>query len=193
MSDNRKLPLLAIDLTGGSAVACCLLALVWLITVRSDDVSADITQLRQSVQTASQDLAAFRSARDRQQAILTNREAQLSQMGHLPDRTPIERYFQTLSALASQHNLTVRRNQPVSPRRYPGLLEQRYSYELSGAMPDITQFFRSVEHTDYWADISYLKVESGHSSWGGIFGDRIASLTISLFSALPIDPVPDNG
>ncbi len=60
-------------------------------------------------------------------------------------------------------------------------------------MPDITRFLRAVEETGFWADISYLKVEQGPGPPRGESTQRIASLTISLFSALPVEADSDEG
>jgi len=193
MADNRKCPLIVIDVVCGCTVAACLVGSFWLITVRSDDASARVLQLQQAVNTTSQELAAFRGARDKQRSILARRKAELAVTGQLPELPPTEHYFQTLSDLAEQHDLKVRRHQPVTPRFYPGLLEQRYAYELSGSLPDLVRFFRSVEGSEFWADISYLKVEGGQGGRNINNGERIASLTISLFSALPAEEKADTG
>lgn len=193
MTASRNGPLLAVDLLGGSALALCVLAFGWLTMFRGDDVSANNADLTRAIQTAKQDLAGDRGVLDRQRVILADRRAELASGGRLPDHAPIERYFQTLSSLAAQHRLRVRSHHPVSPRHYSGLLELRYAYELSGSMPDITRFFRSVEGTEFWADISFLKLEQGPGLPREGSSRRIASLTISLFSALPVKPEEDEG
>ncbi len=185
--------MLAIDFVGACAVSACIFTFGWLTVIRGDEVSARIDDLTQTVQTAKQELVALRGTRDRRRIVLGDRRAELASGGRLPDHAPIERYFQTLSALAIQHRLRVRRHHPVSPRHYPGLLELRYAYELSGAMPDITRFLRAVEGTEFWADISFLKVEQGPGPPRGESTQRIASLTISLFSALPVEEDSDEG
>jgi hypothetical protein len=67
----------------------------------------------------------------------------------------------------------------------------RYAYEITGAMPDIARFFRAVEQTEFWADISFLKVDQGAGPLQAGSARRVASLTISLFSALPAEADPD--
>ncbi len=193
MTVTRNGPLLAIDLLGACALGVCVLAFGWLTVLRGDDVSANNADLTGAIQTAKRDLARYRSVRDRQRVILADRRAELASGGRLPDQAPIERYFQTLSTLAAQHRLRVRSHHPVSPRHYSGLLELRYAYELSGSMPDITRFFRSVEGTEFWADISFLKLDQGPGPPREGSSRRVASLTVSLFSALPVKPEEDEG
>jgi hypothetical protein len=52
-----------------------------------------------------------------------------------------------------------------------------------GVFPDILAFLKSIEETDYWADVSYLKVEQRTQSKTQTGRERVASLVISLFSA----------
>jgi hypothetical protein len=78
------------------------------------------------------------------------------------------------------------RHNPLGPRSYPGLLEQRYAYEVMGRVADLARFLRDVEDAEFWADISYLKIDGGPPSadqGGEPNGERDALLTISLFSA----------
>jgi hypothetical protein len=187
MAGSRPQSLLAIDALGGAALAACAFAFCWLTLVRGDEVAAEIADLTRIVQSAELDLAGFRSVRDRQRVLLEDRSATLISSGQLPEQPPVERYFQVLSMLAARHELRVRSHYPLSPRQYPGLLELRYAYELSGTLPDIVRFFRDVEQTEFWADISFVKIsrEPGAPPVGTAL--RAASLTISLFSALPAD------
>lgn len=193
MGEDRTRPWLAIDFVGGCAVAGCVFAFGWLTMIRGDDVSVQIADLTRTVQTAKQELAVLRVVRDRRRVQLAHRRAELASRPRLPDHTPVEQYFQTLSVLAGQHRLRVRSHHPVSPRRYPGLLELRYAYELSGTMPDIIRFFRAVEETEFWADISFVKIQQGSGPPGGGSPQRVASLTISMFSALPVETDLDEG
>jgi hypothetical protein len=121
---------------------------------------------------------------------LKERQVELATSGQLPAQIPIEEYFQTLSRLAGRHHLRVVRHNPLGPRSYPGLLEQRYAYEVIGTMPDIARFFRAIEDAEFWADISYLKIDGGPPSadqGGEPTDERDAILTISLFSAAPAE------
>ena len=117
----------------------------------------------------------------------SRRQSQLAAVGPLPSEVPSESYLRTLSSLASENKLTVVRQLPLSPRDYPGLLEQRFAYEVSGTLPDLARFFKAVELSPSWTDISYLKVETGKSTEGE--SHRSALLTFSVFSMGKVQPV----
>lgn len=179
MGRSGKVPLLVIDAAGGAVVAVCVLVSVWHTAFRPDGAKSEIAGFARVIKTAQKDLAGLRTACDRQRAVLAERNAELAESGHLPEQTPVEEYFRTLSDLAARHQLRVVRQNPLSSRRYPGLLELRFAYEMTGSMPDLVRFFEAIENTDFWADISYLKVESGQMP-----DNRVANLTLSLFSVL---------
>ena len=113
--------------------------------------------------------------------------------GRLPTGTSVESYFQELSALALQNRLRVVRHNPLMARSYPGLLEQRFAYEVVGTLSDLAQFFKAIERTDFWADVSYLRIGDGRGSGrSGQRAMRTAVLTISIFSATPESGQPEH-
>jgi len=194
MDRHRAWSLRAIDVAGTLLVTVGLLGFLWLTVVRGDDANTEIQELTRTLVEAARNVATLRATRDQQQAVLEERRAELAAGGQLPLQTPIEEYFQTLSRLASDHRLRVVRHHPLTPRSYPGMLEQRYAYEVSGAIPDIARFFKAVEDDDFWADISYLKIAGGDVPLGAATPDeRTALLTISVFFALPTEAAPDHG
>ena len=193
MGKSGRVPLLVIDAAGAAIVAVCVLVSVWLTAVRPDGAKSEITGLTRLIQAAQKDLIDQRAACDHQRAVLADRSAELAESGHLPEQTPLEEYFRTLSDLAARHQLRVVRQNPLSSRRYPGLLEQRFAYEKTGSTPDLVHFFKAIETIDFWADISYLKVESGQSPYGRTPSDRVATLTLSLFSVLPSNGSASDG
>ncbi len=193
MSRSGKSVLHIIDALGGCTVAACVLGFVWLTMIRNDPTAARIEELTSSVQRARQDVRVLQAAKDRQRVVLTNRQAELATTGQLPAQAPVEEYFQTLSTIASQNRLRVIRHNPLTPRRYPGLLEQRYAYELTGSMPDLLRFLKWIEDSDFWADVSYLTVAGGTGPEDAPSNGRAAVLAISLFSALPSDTPSQSG
>ena len=182
---------LILDLLGGCTVAAFLLVFLWLTFVQSNGTASQVKELRRIVQTVHQDLGHARATRDRLQTVLESRQAELSRTGQLPSETPVDEYFQTLSRLAAWHRLRVVRHNPLSSRSYPGLFERRYAYEVWGTMPDLARFFRAIENTDYWADVSFFRID--HGPGHGAANERMALLTISLFSAPPAQDTVDKG
>jgi hypothetical protein len=182
---------LVLDLIGGCTLAAFLLVFLWLTFVRSDGTASQVKELRRVVQTVRQDLGQAMATRDQLRGVLADRQEELAKTGQLPEQTPVDEYFQTLSRLAEKHHLRVVRQNPLPSRSYPGLFERRYAYEVSGAMPDLTRFFRAIEDTDYWADVSFFKIDNGRGR--GSPNERGAVLIISLFSALPADDAADTG
>ncbi|MGD2108922.1 MAG: hypothetical protein PVI86_05975 [Phycisphaerae bacterium] len=184
------LSLQLVDVLGAVLVAACLTGFVWVIAIYNNQTAAQIDELEQLVRDGRRELRRLGVARDRQDAVLRQRQAELSETGQLPTNAPVEQYFQALSTLASAHALRVARQNPLPARSYPGMLEQRYAYHVSGGLPDLLRFLKSIEQTDFWADVSYLALERGSGTEDSAVNARVAELTISLFSALP-EPPPD--
>lgn len=186
MKPGSRLEMLGIDLVGGSLVAGCVCAFVWLMVGKSDLVRDEIRQTSRNLGSAKTELSRLQQEHNIQQASLTDRKAQQQRVGKLPPRAPTERYFQNLSKLADHHHLKVLRHHPLASVEYPGLLEQRFAYEVAGHWPDIVRFLKEIEMADAWADVAYLKVSRGGNSRGKESGERPIALTISMFSAPPL-------
>ena len=152
--------LLAIDITGGFIVAACAASIVWLTVLREDRAPAMIRELSKNTTATRNEIAKAKTQRDEQQALLTTRRGELANRGQLPEQSPVEAYFQTLARLAAQNRLQVRGQGPLSPRTYPGMLEQRFSYEVAGSLPDLARFLSAIESSDAWADVSFFKIET---------------------------------
>ena len=193
MSRLKPSSALWIDIGGGAVTATLAASLLWMVLLGDDAATREIDRLRRSVSSGRTELASLRGVLDEQSELLARRKTELSESGQLPDRAPIERDLQTLHTLARQHDLKVIRVSPLPSRRYPDLLELRYALEVVGTTPNLTWFFKSIEDAQCWADISYLKVESEKSFGGKSSDQRLASLTISLFSSTPPDEEPEEG
>jgi Tfp pilus assembly protein PilO len=193
MSTFKPSLALWIDLGGGVLTAALVGSLLWMVLLGDDAATREINSLKRSVASARVELASLRGVLDDQSELLARRRSELSESGQLPDRAPIERDLRTLHTLARQHDLRVTHVSPLAPRKYPDLLELRYAIEVVGTTPNLTWFFKSIEDAQCWADISYLKVESGTSSHGESSDQRVASLTISLFSSRAGDEEPEDG
>ena len=176
-----------LDLAGGGFLMVILGAFVWMTLLRTDETALKLTELRQTAQSARTEIDGLSAERDRQRATLKSRRAELKRSGQLPAQAPVEEYFRSLSDLAARHRLRVVRHNPLNGRTYPGLLERRYAYEVTGSLPDMVQFFQSIEASEFWADIAYLKIDQGPPSPNAA-RERVATLTISVFSAQPRAP-----
>ena len=174
-------------------LAAGILTACWMTFFHSGHFTAELRDLTLTISLSTRDLAALRSAGERQRATLHERQLELATGGQLPAQIPIEEYFQTLSRLATQHHLRVIRQNPLGPRSYPGLHEQRYAYEVIGAMPDLARFFRAIEDAEFWADISYLRINGGNRLSGVPTEEQDAVLTISLFSAARAEGASGSG
>lgn len=193
MTRPGKLPLLLLDALGASLSGAGLLAALRMTFFHNEHATTELRDFTQMISSATQNLAALRAAVDGQRATLKERQVELATSGQLPAQIPIEEYFQTLSRLAIQHHLRVVRHNPLGPRSYPGLLEQRYAYEVIGTQPDLARFLRAIEDAEFWADISYLKIDGGKRQGGEPTDECDALLTISLFSAARAEDGSGNG
>ena len=193
MFKKCRFSLVIIDVAGGLVVTACALGTLWLTVIGNDDTAAETRRLKKSIDQARQALEQVREDRDEQDVLLVKIKAELEERGRLPEQTPIEDYFQTLGVLTAKHHLRVLRQNPLAPRQYPGLLEQRYAYILAGSTPDLAGFLRAIERTNFWADISYLSIESRPDGGQDGSSGRVAELTLSLFSAMPVDSATGKG
>jgi len=169
--------------------------LVWYTVIREDRTEAEIQDINRRIHSVRQDTRRLRAEGQRYNAMLATYREKLAETGQLPSETPIEEYFQTLSKLSSDHQLFVMKHQPLALREYRGLREQRYSYEVSGSFPQLVAFLKAIENTDFWADVSYLRIGAVKGRRSAVVDDsdhRTALLTISLFSAPP-QVVPKGG
>lgn len=183
MADGRYRILRVVDAVGGMIVAACALGFVWTALLEKNPVRTEIAQLRQALSRARDEHHEWQAELERQEARLVDYRTQRARVGRLPAEVPIEAYFQQLSQLATRHNLHVLRQQPLASRTYPGLLEERYAYEVTGSLVDLVAFFESIEQAEFWADMSYLRLEQGAAGSSADSSDRIATLTLSLFAA----------
>ena len=193
MMPGRKWFVLTIDVLGAVVVAASLFGVFWLTEVRGRSAEDEIASLTRTIGAVRRDLSILQAERDRQKAILRRHAADLADRGRLPEQTPVEEYFQSLSKLADRNRVLVARQNPLSPRSYPGVLETRYAYEVRGSMPDLAQFLKGIEEADFWADVSYLRILEGQGGQNRPGAERVALLTISVFSALPAAPTSESG
>lgn len=192
MRGRDQLPLRIIDLLGGSVVAACAFGFVWFVAVGNDRTGSEIRKFTALIANAQRDAQSLQLAQAQQRATLEGHRLKLAERGQLPVKAPIEEYFRTLSALCARHHLRVIHDRPLPSRSYPGLLEQRYAYEVAGSTLDLVRFLKAIEDTDFWADVSYLTVAQGTgagrargSTSRGVSETSRATLTISMFSAAP--------
>ncbi len=180
-----------VDIIGASLFALCIATSVWLLAFHNDETSKQIGELKAWIRAGQQDAVILQSANTKKKAILASQQTTLAQTGRLPERAPIVSYFRTLSKIAAAHNLQVVQQHPLSERWYPGLLEQRWSYEVSGPTLNLIRFLKAIEDTAYWADVSHLKIDRGNGPDESVVRERVANLTISFFSSPPVDPDDD--
>lgn len=175
----------SIDLAGGAVVAALLVAAFWLFFVEGERTDRQIQALTELLHHGEQDRDSLRAAEQKQDRVLAERQRELTETGQLPDRPPMETYFQFLSRRATHHGLTVLRHQPIAERRYTGLIEHCFAYEIRGAYAPIVAFLQDVERSEHWADVGYLKIDRGALVNAARADGRTAQLTVSLFSAPP--------
>lgn len=172
--------LLAIDGVGG-AISALLLGLgLWNAFPDQSEGAGSTRELAATIARGKAELSGLGGAIEEQRTLESRYQSALAAAGKLPGQTPQETHLRALSSLAAQNHLGVVRQLPLSPREYPGLMEQRFAYEVNGTMPDLARFFKAVETAPGWTDISFLKIEQGASD--GDSKRRNALLTFSAFS-----------
>lgn len=186
MKPGSRLEMLAIDVVGACLVGACVAAFFWLMVGKSDMVRDEIRKASSDLASAETEFSRLRIEHSTEHANLADRKAQQARIGKLPSRAPTEQYFQSLSQLAVSRHLKVLQHNPLASVEYPGLLEQRFTYEVAGEWPNIVLFLRDIELSDAWADVAYLKVSHGGKTAGNESNERPVALTISMFSAMPL-------
>lgn len=174
-----------IDVLGVCLVGACAVVSTWLLFVRFQQTAEKLDGLNGQILAVREDQQSIDNATVRQVKDLARAEGELALRGQLPVNAPVEAYFETLATVARRHGLTVVRQSPVGSRRYPGLLEQRFQYEVAGPGAGVLAFIKAIEESEFWADVAYLRIQSGNPTATGGGTSRVALLTISLFSALP--------
>lgn len=171
---------MAIDGLCGAIAASFLALGLWSGLVEQPDEGHSAREISADLSAAKSEAAGLRAALAEQERLAERWQKELAAVGPMPDQIPAEEYLQTLSALAGENRLSVLRQAPMSSREYPGLLEQRFAYEVAGEMNNLARFLLAVERSACWTDISYLKVEPGKEAANT--GERTALLTFSVFS-----------
>lgn len=172
--------ILAVDATGAALTALLLGFTAWSAFSDEGGAVESAHQLAATVSETRSDVARLQAALDAQVALELRHQAELVATGAMPAQTPQEGHLRTVSGLAAANHLSVIRQLPLSPREYPGLMEQRFAFEVAGTTTDLARFFKAVETSPGWTDISYLKIEPVATA--GASADRIATLTFSVFS-----------
>ncbi len=190
----QKHPTLVVDLVGSALLLVFLSLFLSFTVLSSDDTTNEIVRLERNISQGTRALTELRVGLDQSRDQLQRNRETLDQHGKLPEHAPIDEYFRFLSRLADHHELRVLSHYPLGVRRYPGLLEQRFSFEVIGSLPDLARFFKDIEDSDYWADVGFLKITRPQAVPGADPRDRQAQLTLCLFSADSIkEPSSEEG
>lgn len=183
--------LVLVDSIGGALVLTCAVTFVWLTFLREDGADSEIESLTQAVTAMRKDLAEVNAEFDAGRAELETKNTDLAAEGQLPGRGPVDEDLKVLSELARRHQVKIVRMTELPSRRYPGLLELRYTLDARTPLSNLMDFFRALEEADIWADISYLKVVAGNAPGQVQQPERLAQLTVSLFSAAEPTETPE--
>ena len=175
--------LVLVDLIGGALVLTCAVAFVWLTFLREDGADREIDSLTDAITSMRQDLAVLNAELDGGRSRLEAKQASLAEEGQLPPRGPVDEDLRVLSELARRHQVEIVRMTELPSRTYPGLLELRYTLEARASLANLMRLFQALEQADIWADISYLKVVAGRTPSRVQQPERLAQLTVSLFSS----------
>jgi hypothetical protein len=181
VKQDRNVSISVVNGMGAALVAVCLVCASWVVIVRTDQVTDQGRDINVELEAARQDLVQLRESCDRQRVLIAHRERELKERGKLPSKPPVEAYFQALARLTALHGLNVRAHRPSGQRTYPGLVEQRFAYELTGPVDDLVRFLAAMEQSEYWCDVSYLSLEEGASADAHADPIPVAQLTISMF------------
>ncbi|MGB0714657.1 MAG: hypothetical protein ACPGXK_02195 [Phycisphaerae bacterium] len=178
---------MTVDALGFVVVAACLAATLAILSDQSERRSQTIPELEQVINDTSIAISQLEQQAANQELEIGELRKKLFAPGQLPQVTSMENYIQELSSLAATHDVQVVLQKPLEAATYPGLLEERLSYSVSGAGANIVQFLKAVEQAEHWADVGYLNIRQQSSSGNRGRSTEVqeevsALLTFSLFS-----------
>lgn len=182
MMQRDALSLRIIDLAGATLAVSCLIGSGWVFFVRIEQTHERIKAFSEHVQATQREARTLRTSLGDLRARIVQTHAALEDSGQLPAKAPVEEYFRSLSNLAAKLDLQVMRNSPHGERHYPGLMEERYSFDVAGTTDAVMRFLQGIERSEYWADVGYLKISSGAVGITPKPALRSANLILSLFS-----------
>lgn len=180
---------MAVDVLGFVVIAGCIAATIAILSDQSERRSQTIPDLLRVIDDTSIAIKRLEQQLENKQEEIGSLRKELYAPGHLPQATSMEQYIRELSELAAGHGVQVVLQKPLPSVTYPGLMEERLSYTVSGTGNAILRFLHDVEEADQWADVGYLNIRRqspGRSVSAGANrkGDTnvTALLTFSLFS-----------
>jgi len=179
---NSRWSIWGVDLACGAIVALLACVALWLLITYVDRSGQELAGMRKELARVRQSLARYQVAESAVQAKIKKQTADVAQQGTLPDQFPIGSYYRDLTTMAIKAGVTVQSQVPLVAAEYPGLVEQRSQFEVSGSLQSILTFFEAIEQSSYWADIGYFSLTQG-SRRGTSTLERRAKFTISMFSA----------
>jgi len=186
MNTFRKHPVLVVDLVGAALMLVYISLFLSVTVLRASDTTDEIPRLERVIANNNRALGVLRTQLDESRAQLEHNRSTLAAHGKLPEDAPVEEYFSFLSSLADRYELRVLSQYPLGSRNYPGLLEHRFAFELTGSLAGLARFFKDIEDSPYWADVGYLKIHRARGVRDADPKDRQAQLTLCLFSAAPV-------
>ncbi len=183
MKNPNRFQLLLIDAMGCMVASACLTTAVWFGWHRTNEAAQELGQWRRVVERVKHEVAQEHTRGDQWKTTISERKSQLKNRGRLPDRFPLEEYFQVLSQVANDNDVEIVQQSPLASQEYPGLLEQRSQLQVVASLPNLILFLRRIEQLDYWGDVSYLKMVKAPARQRSGVSKPSATLTISMFSA----------
>jgi|GEM_PF-3896802 len=165
-----------VDAVGALLVGGALLLSAWFGIVQTAEARTALRDTRKQIATSGQMLAALDVQREKQRRLLQEHERVLKELGGGSQPWTAEEYLQTVASLAKKYDVRVVQHKQLGERQYPGLGEQLYSFHVQGSTKNLWLLLRAIEEIHAWADVSYLKLESG-----GGKANRMAAITVSMF------------
>ncbi len=180
---------IVIDLLGTVTLVAIVFWGAWYTFFKSNTAGSKVDGLVKQVEATSTTLRTLEQDLDQRKSEHRDLLARATEREKLPSDIPIERTLADITLLAHRHGARMVGVSPLSEVHYPGVLEKRYRVTLEGTFQGMLGFFRDFENQDYWADVTYLKIEPAEQQ-DGVEARRMAELTLSFFSAVN-EPEPD--
>ncbi len=184
LSNNVRWSIWGVDLICGAIVATLSCVALWLLVTYFDRSGQEMVGMRDELGRARQTLATLQVSNTAQQSEIQQQTVDLVERGTLPNQFPSDDYFENLTTLAAEAGVTIQSQVPMVAAQYPGLVEERSQFEISGSLQAILAFFESIEKSAYWADVGFFSLAQGGETSSL---KRNAKFTISMFSAQASD------
>ncbi len=179
----NKNPLILYDIAGTTIMLCLAAVATWCGAIHSPSVSGKLAEMETNLEKMESSLRNTENAIRRKTVELGDLQADIESRGALPSKSPVETNLRNITRLARDNEVELISVKPSEEKAYPGLTEIKYAIEAKSGFRDLVQFLKDFEESEFWADVTKLKVETGSRNRVANDNTQSSELVLSLFAS----------